>query len=311
MIADVADVSSGREHTCAALDDSTAWCWGENVSGQLGIGTPSPGSTTPVRVMNLGAATTQVVQVGAGDNFSCARTSTGAVYCWGSNNLGQVGDGTTMDRPAPRPVSLGGLTAIDLAVGRQHACIVTSTARVACWGHNINGQLGIGNNTIYYNTPQTNSVTSAVGVTAGSFHSCAVRSGGQVLCWGDNASGQLGDGTTTSTNAPVAASVSGVTFDDVDAGSTHTCAHTSSNQIYCWGGNASGQLGNGGTSGSAVPISIGTGYSEVAVGSAHTCARNTSDRLYCWGNNNGGKLGDGTTTFRTSPTPVVNIPPPP
>jgi alpha-tubulin suppressor-like RCC1 family protein len=313
MIDDVTHVSSGREHTCAARGDFSAWCWGENVSGQLGDGSTVMERSVPARVAGTGTSTVRVVQVGAGNNFSCARLTTGGVKCWGANNLGQLGNGTSGGGSnTPVDVMLGGLMARDLAVGRQHACVVTSTNRVLCWGHNVNGQLGIGNFDIAYDTPQMNSVTNAVDVSAGGYHSCAARSSGEVLCWGLNDDGQLGNGLTTTSNTPVMASViAGIDFDQVSVGQFHSCAHTTADRIYCWGDNTSSQLGNGGGADVTVPIQIVTDYRQVNCGFAHCCGLTNGNQLFCWGNGGGGKIGDGALTTRATPTAVVNIPPPP
>ncbi len=312
MIGMVTDVSSGRAHTCAVRGDNSAWCWGDGTDGKLGDGTASGMTNMPVHVMGTGPSGARMVQVGAGDNFSCGRTSAGLVQCWGNNGFGQLGNGTTASSNTPVNVSLGSLRAMDLSVGRQHACIVTTGGAVACWGHNAQGQLGLGNTTIYFTTPQTSMVTGAIGVSAGAFHTCAVRTAGDVRCFGDNMHGQLGNGSLVASSTPVVASVAGgITFDDVSAGYQHTCAHTTANTIHCWGDNSSRQVGNGMTTDMTVPYQIGYDYRMLDAGRFHSCALDLSNQLFCWGSGIGGTIGDGFTATRDMPTAVVNIPPPP
>jgi alpha-tubulin suppressor-like RCC1 family protein len=137
-------------------------------------------------------------------------------------------------------------------------------------------------------------------------HTCAVTTGGLAYCWGANTFGQLGDGTATQQEAPVAVS-GGLTFSTVSAtGASHTCGVTSGGAGYCWGWNGSGELGDGSTAASAVPVPVTGGlvFAAVSAGGGHTCGLTTSGSAYCWGLNDLGQLGDGTTTQRTSPVAV-------
>jgi alpha-tubulin suppressor-like RCC1 family protein len=248
--------------------------------------------------------------VATGMYHTCAVTTSGALLCWGRNDYGQVGDGTTTSRLAPVAVSgLGsGVTAV--ATGQIHTCAVVSGA-VRCWGDNSYGQLGDGT----YATRQTPVAVSGlesgvVAVAAGEYHSCALTSGGAVQCWGSNGVGSLGDGTLTDRPTPVA--VSGLSSGVVSlaTGTWHSCAVTGAGAVRCWGYNSYGQVGNGNTTNQTAPVTVSgfaSGGATVSAGAAHTCALTTVGGVRCWGLNYYGQLGDGTTTQRLTPVAVSTL----
>jgi len=310
----VLDVSSGSTHTCAVLDDETVWCWGANSAFQLGNGSMLS-SNLPVQVNEIGPSGDPVVEIEAGGTHTCALTTSGAIYCWGDNSLGQLGDGSTTSSNIP--VEVAGIASFDspaaeLSVGSKHACIrTTEMGRVWCWGNNGTQQLGLNDSATHFSTPQLVSLadgTRFAGVTsvsAGGSHTCATEAGGNVFCWGNNLHGQIGNETTDRQGSPEwAGGDDPPWFDQVEAGFMHTCAHTRTGEIYCWGSNDSGQVGNDDPSDALKPTLIGTDYAEVAAGTSHSCARTTANVLFCWGLNSGGQVGDGTMTS-TRPVPVL------
>ncbi|MBL8684691.1 MAG: hypothetical protein JNK05_36280 [Myxococcales bacterium] len=282
--------------------------------------------------------------ISTGGDHACTRTGAGRVICWGANSYGQLGDGSTVDRPTS--VQVASLTnAVEVSAGRDHTCARRSTGDVVCWGRNNHGQLGDGStvdrptatvvpgltnvNLISAGGDQTCAIRNRVEVVCwgsgrtapyavialadiyeldvGAAHACVRRSSGQVLCWGSNRFGQLGDGTTIDRAVPAA--VAGLT--DAESLSTHenhTCARrASSTQLLCWGANESGQLGDGTSTNRLVPVAV-AGFSAswlVSAGRAHTCASNSDGGIYCWGANGNGELGDGTTTPRLAPVAVL------
>jgi alpha-tubulin suppressor-like RCC1 family protein len=186
-------IAVGGEHTCALTSHGGLKCWGWNARGQLGIGTAID-SDAPVDVPRLAGA---VSAVAAGGRHTCALMTAGGVRCWGYNEFGQLGDGTTTDRPMP--VDVVGLPSSIRAIttGGNFSCALKTDGRVACWGLNAAGQLGDGT---YMDSPAPVDVAGlASGVSTiadGFYHACGVTTDGGVTCWGGNESGQLGIGTT-------------------------------------------------------------------------------------------------------------------
>ena len=293
----------------------TAWAWGFNGAGELGNGSTAMNSSIPVAV-SLAPGTT-VTAVAGGYGHSLAITSAGQMLAWGWNGSGQLGNATTTNSRTPVAVSLpSGTTVTAIAAGYSHSLALTSTGQVLAWGSNSAGQLGDGS-TIGSSIPVTVSLapgTTVTAIAAGGSHSLALTSTGGALAWGSNQYGQLGNGTTTSSSTPVAVNVpSGITITAVGAGSTasHSLALTSGGQVMSWGWNGLGQLGNGNTTNSSVPVmvglNLGTTVTAIAAGYAHSLARTSTGQLLAWGDNSAGQLGSGSST---SSSPVaVSLPP--
>jgi len=220
------------------------------------------------------------------------------VLAWGTNSSGQLGNGTTTDSGVPVPVSLPvGTTIASVAAGGTFSLALTSTGSVLAWGDNSFGQLGNGT-TINSSVPVVVSLPSgtiATAIAAGENHSLAVTSTGSVLAWGDNSSGQLGNGTTTNSLVPVPVSLPpsvppSPTVFDVAAGAAHSLAVTSNGLVLAWGDNSAGQLGDGTTTNSDVPVyaKIPANNSVTAVsasGSAgfDSLAVTDSGSVFAWG----------------------------
>ncbi|WP_298007635.1 MULTISPECIES: hypothetical protein [Anaerolinea] len=303
----VVAITAGYGLTCALTNSGGMLCWGDNRYGQLGDGTTS-GRLTPVAVSGLSGG---VIAIAAGDGHTCGLTDSGGVLCWGNNWNGQLGDGTRENRLTP--VGVSGLTGgvIAIAAGGSHACALTNSGGVLCWGKNWNGQLG-GGALGYRVFPVAVSGLSGgvTAITAGYSHTCGLTDSGGVLCWGDNWNGQLGDGTREDRRTPVGVSglSSGVVA--IAAGRYHTCALTNSGGVLCWGDNRYGQLGDGTTLGRLTPVAVSglsSGVTAITAGYSHTCALTDSGGVLCWGTNLYGQLGDGTTLGRLTPVAVSGL----
>ncbi len=248
-------VAAGGLHTCAVTSAGSVLCWGDNSSGELGNGTTGA-SLVPVAVKGLSSG---VSAVAVGFGHSCAIASGGALKCWGLNQYGELGNGTTGEMPVKSPVDVKGLSAGVLAVASSSltTCALTAGGGVKCWGHNLDGEVGDG--TTKDSSAPVDVVGLSPGVTAigvGTSHSCAVTMEGGVKCWGNNSFGQLGDNSTTVHHEPVdvVGLSSGVVA--VALGFDHTCAVLTTGAVKCWGGNFYSQLGNGTTTQSLVPVDV-------------------------------------------------------
>jgi alpha-tubulin suppressor-like RCC1 family protein len=252
-----ASIDAGVSHTCGVTSSGTAYCWGRNDRGQLGDGTTT---TRLVPVAVSGGLTFQLVTAGGFDiGHTCGLTSAGAALCWGDNERGQLGSGTSdvTAHPAPAQVS-GGFTFTTLTAGLgRHTCGLTGTGAAYCWGENTFGGLGNGSTT---DSPVPTAVSGGLAyaqLRAGGFigHTCGLTSSGAALCWGENERGQVGDDSTLDKLTPSAVA-GALTFSSLDAGFRHTCGRASGGAVYCWGSGAAGQLGTNSTSQSAVPAKV-------------------------------------------------------
>jgi len=302
----VVAIASGDSHNCALTNAGEVECWGQNINGQLGNGATAASQTTPVDVSGLSG----VVAIAAGGQHTCALTSAGAVECWGANNVGQLGDGTTTRRLTP--VAVSGLSSgvIAIAAGEDHSCALTSGGAVECWGYDSDGQLGDGA-TSNSTTPVAVSGLSrgVLAIAAGGAHTCAVTAVGGIDCWGVGGFGQLGDATTTDRWLPSIVLGFGPGAAALAVGYDHTCAVTSGERVDCWGLNGDGQLGNGTTNGSSAPVAVlglGVGAVAVVAGEFHSCVLTTIGEVECWGANGSDQLGYGTGDSST-PVAVTNL----
>jgi serine/threonine protein kinase len=291
--------AAGVSHACALDRDGSAWCWGENGSGQLGDGSRG-GRSAAVEV----EAETPFAVAALGLGHSCALDRGGAAWCWGRNLNGQLGDGSRADSPRPRVVA-GERRYIRLAAGWNHTCALAVGDRSWCWGLNDQGQLGDGSRVDRLAPVAVTGIGSLQGLAAGSRHTCGWSSDG-VFCWGGNGAGQLGDGTTASRPTPAAVEGLPGRPAGLAAGALHTCALLEDGSAWCWGQNVHGQLGDGTTTPRPSPVQVeGGGATFVALeaGGGTTCGRTSGGERLCWGLNQSGQIGDGTRTNRPAPTP--------
>lgn len=304
-------LSGGFEHTCGTTAGGLAYCWGLELSGELGDGVGSATRLAPVAVSG-GLA---FAAVSAGNNFSCGVTTSGLGYCWGAGANGRLGNGGFGDDSTPVAVG-GGLTFamisvskdVDaLPIGDGFACGVTTGGAAYCWGRNAEGELGDSSFTDGTTpVPVARGLTFAL-VSAGEQHVCGLTLSGTAYCWGNGASGQLGNGTTAGSNVPVPVS-GGLRFTTIAAGAAHSCAATTSGAAYCWGANTLGQLGTGAfapdfSPPQTTPVAVvgGLTFATLVAGAAHTCGLTSAGVIYCWGRGFDGELGSGDLNNQNSP----------
>jgi len=252
-LTDAVDISAGGYHTCAVTGSyGGIECWGYNAYGELGDSTNTQ-STTPRKVGGwlclLGGCSflefDNAVEVETGLYSTCALVNNGRVGCWGENNYGQLGDGTTYNRNFSRYVD--NITdAADVTMGDFHACAVLTSGAARCWGLNNYGQLADGQtgNALKPKTMVTDygvPIINATKVAAGTYHTCALV-GGQVYCAGRNREGQLGRDYSVQGNSSHMIAT-GINAFEVDTGGYHTCVRTGALKVLCFGSDSYGQLG--------------------------------------------------------------------
>lgn len=255
-IGSVTAISVGGGHACA-ISEGAVFCWGDNSHGQLGIGQYC-GTPCSHAMRVLGDLTGQtVISVAAGDQHTCAVTSTGALYCWGSNVFGQVGTGDPQIAYYLSPVLIPGPSVppnrwTDASAGLKHTCAVF-VGGVYCWGDNSFGQLGIGNftNNISNWSPSNQTIpaisSGAISIATGNeaVHSCALTDDSAMHCWGRNFYGTVGDNTDSDRASAVIPVYMGVGVTQISVGANETCAWAFWGlHPYCWGYGLNGQLGD-------------------------------------------------------------------
>jgi alpha-tubulin suppressor-like RCC1 family protein len=253
--------------------------------------------------------------VTAGVARSCGLMTDGKAFCWGRNDLGQLGDNSTQPRLTPSPVA-GNLTFSTIAMGSGggfHTCGV-SQGRAYCWGSNVRGELGDGSTANRSVPTPVAGALQFVGIAAGGNHTCAWTGTNEGYCWGGNHAGQLGDGTTADRRQPVPVTTA-LRLRSMDAGTFHTCADSLGGQLHCWGSNEYGQLGEGTITDRPGPVQIvgafkfSSGWASISLGAFHGCGLEAvghlpGGRALCVGRNDDGRLGDGTSGSRDRLVPV-------
>jgi alpha-tubulin suppressor-like RCC1 family protein len=330
-------LSAGDEAACVITNGGALKCWGAGASspvtleagstflgaslggvaaaslfgirsdGALLTWAPlSPSATSP------SPTTTQLSgvvfrSVSAGGFHQCATTTTGALYCWGGNEFGQLGDGTMTRRSAPTQVGSAQSWRV-VSAGGVHTCAIQNDGALFCWGSGAFGQLGNGSDA------GTTSASSRVGsdawtdVSAGANSTCAVRADGSLLCWGSD----------SKTGNPLAASSVPTPVDSatdwarVRIASTHGCAIKTTGTLHCWGANTFGEVGTGSIGAKAVaPTQVGADadWVDVAVGTgffstSFSCGTKKDGSVLCWGSAADGHLGDGTPAPHATPEKI-------
>ena len=320
--AKIKSVTAGWFHSCALLTDGAVKCWGQQYA--LGANV-SADTATPVGVSGIDGVAGVATALDAGLLHTCAVLSPGSVWCWGDNQTGQLGDGTTTTHQTPVETALTAANAsqcgafgapcdaaTQVSGGGGHTCALLRDQTIDCWGENDFGQLGIG----MFSTPVTTPTPvqglpgPASSVSAGAYYTCAVVSSSGVWCWGRGTGGSLGNGGTANQALPVRVQLSdvGPQPDKVSAGGNDTtCAGLSDRSVWCWGFNGNGQIGDGTKIERDTPVeAIGVTATALGAGWNHVCTADATQSLglECWGRNVVGELGNNYSGFE-SLTPQV------
>lgn len=306
----VARIAAGLSHTCAVIEDGSLYCWGQNGSGQLGLGdrlNRGDSLTSEPVLVDLGRDR-QAIGVALGARHSCALLRAGRVKCWGDNQFGQLGLGDTRTRgddPAemgddlPEVPLANGRAVVQLAAGGYFTCALFADGQVKCWGINELGQLGRLRNDDRLNrgddpgelgdalpAVQLPSARSAIAISAGFTQACALLDDHSVSCWGGG-------------NAVLNQLATDVSV--VSVGNSHACAVFTDQRVRCWGNNWTGELGTGDTDDrhgdKVVAVDLGTLdgkpllATDVRASVDFSCAVLETGEVKCWGINQRGQLG--------------------
>jgi alpha-tubulin suppressor-like RCC1 family protein len=303
--ADWVQVSSGGAHTLGVRANGTAWGWGRGFTGQLGDGT-TIGKSSPVSVVG---GFTDWVQVGAGYNHSIGLRANGTAWAWGYNDLGMLGNNSTVLRQSSPVSVVGGFTDwVQLSAGEDHNVGIRSNGTAWAWGAGNSGELGDGT-TVAKSSPVSvvGGFTDWVQVSAGFIHSVGVRANGTAWAWGNGTNGRLGNFSSSNTSSPVSV-VGGFTDWVQVSASSHTVGVRANGTAWAWGDNGQGQLGTTSPSNTSSPEAVVGGFTDwvqVSAGQVSSFGIRTNGTAWAWGAGLSGRLGDGTAVAKSSPVSIV------
>jgi alpha-tubulin suppressor-like RCC1 family protein len=261
----VESIAAGTRHTCAVVTGRSVYCWGENSYGEVGDGSKTP-RNVPTKVPGSGAGALQFAVISAGAAYTCGSTTAFAVWCWGVDSGGTLGGSGDSSSPIQiAGTGTGTLRIGTVSAGQSHVCGITvppDAGKVYCWGANIYGGLGNG-------TTQSSNVPVLAGaaelfksVEAGTNFTCGLSVSNTAYCWGRNFSGETGSGSASNylTTPTAIAAPAGVRFNAVTAEGVHGCAianvSSATGDVYCWGMNDDGRVGDGTNTGRRSPVRI-------------------------------------------------------
>ncbi len=319
------DLAGPPASATASAGDNQRGVVGSPLAGSLTLtvadsaGRPTPG--VPVEWTVSAGSLSQGVDTTDGDGRSMVSwtlPSTPGVYTAAGTAAGLAA--VTFTATA-QPVA-GDIVFRFIDAGGYHACGITTTEQLLCWGYNADGQLGIGSTAMVLSPTLIPGDYRYRRVAGGFYHACAFTLASEAWCWGNNADGRLGNGSVaTQSTAPVAVmtaqSIDTLRGDtvvvgsvrllvqDLAAGEAHTCAVDLVQKVWCWGRNSEGQLGRGDFTSSFAPTPVNTElFKEVGVGGLHTCGITVNGAGRCWGYNVAGQLGNGSTASSSTPVAV-------
>lgn len=281
----LASVSVGHETACGLDEHGQAFCWGDNVSGQLGLGTNGVTGTDFERKRPVAAAgDLRFTRIAVGTEITCALDDAGQAYCWGR---GWLGDGNNHGPGTLPTLVAGGHTFVDIVLNSASICGLTTTGSIYCWAGG-NGYLGDGTfNTGAVPTDVSGGRTyETIAAAGGGQHVCALATGGTPYCWGNNTFNQTGAGSPLFIFSPTAVQTT-VDFHTIAVSIFASCGLTDGGDVYCWGHNSTGDLGLGQFDSERRPsptlVPGGVRFSTLVGGAAGFCGLDEQGSLYCWG----------------------------
>ena len=313
------NIFRGKYTSQVLTTENELYSWGLNYDGQYGNGTNN-NSNKPVNTSIL-----NTIKVSGGALFSASVFSDNKLYSWGNNELGELGNGTITNSNVPVAVDMTGVllgkTISQISCGHNFTVVLASDNKLSSWGYGFAGQLGNNANT-------DSSVPVAVDMTGvllgktitqiscGDTFTAVLTSDNNVYSWGIGVDGQLGNNTNTNSNVPVAVDMTGVllgkTITQISSGVSFCICLTTDNNLYSWGINGQGELGDGTLVSTTTPttvdmggVLIGKTISQISCAGSFSLVLTTDNELYSWGYNGNGQLGDGTNTIGSVPVAVV------
>ncbi len=287
-------VTVGRDHTCALSTTDIAYCWGSDGYGQLGHPPSSVCDSSPTGACSLSAepvaTNLRFRDISAGARHTCAVSVAFEAYCWGSNADGALGVSGAA-AAVPQPVA-GGLLFSSISAGYSHTCGVGTDGTAYCWGSNSRGELGTGDTTTRLAPTPVATSARFVELSAGQERTCGRTVTNQVMCWGAIWLYSSGGFEYSRSQLVPEAVPSAPAFAMLSVGAFTTCGIANQN-AYCWEANAHGEMGNGTTTGSTVPVPVvgGLRFISISAGIIQTCGATVDGGAYCWGNDSFGQLG--------------------
>ena len=303
-------IDNGDDFACGYTNLGRGYCWGLGEAGQLASSPDSACFGEVGRVDERCALTPkrfagpalEFTNVSAGGVNGCGITRDKLIYCWGDDTYGQIGNGKRGGGPQPTLATVAQVRFDSVTVGGRHACALSTTRQVYCWGADASGQLG-DTVRIFSTTPiPIASPLAFSAISAGRSHTCGI-SGGTVYCWGADELGQLGRGSVGNPSDVPVAVVGVSSVSAISAGADHTCALTTGGSAMCWGDGSFGQAGAalvGSASGTAAIA--GGPFVRISAGGDHTCALSNAGTAFCWGRDSWGQAGG---TGQASPAAVT------
>jgi alpha-tubulin suppressor-like RCC1 family protein len=301
---DWVSVSAGKAHSCGVKSDGRLFCWGSWFDGRLGATWTSNLRDT---LLQEETAATDWLSVSAGGAHSCGVKSNGKLLCWGKNDHGQLGDGSTTERAKPTEVESGDLTWASVSAGHEHTCGVTLDHRLYCWGNDYPANLATERGTSPLSPSEVVPADDDwLTVSVGSTHACAIKTDRRLFCWGRNNHAQIGNGERTNAYIPTQEASAGTDWVTVSAGDEYTCGVRANGSLFCWGSNG-WRLGDGTGAERTSPTEVATAARDwigVDAGWRGTCGVKSDGRIFCWGPDRSLTLDDVATT---SPGKLVQV----